>query len=491
MIAVLNFLFGGASDFDAVVPGIVAGTLAVFVAWRLAQAAFGSEAAIATSIILATSGIAIAFGRSAMTESMFVLMWLLAMLAGARFLTSPGPGRAIMLGIAVGLAQLTKYNGALTGVIVSLTAVADVLIVPRGKPRDLRAFRRRIFWGIFAAIIAAGCYAPWFLFVEDHGGYRELMRHHGGYVTGLSRWIPNLRLQLAQGWVFQRQPLLMVLSLFMLANLRQAISSRKGRLDYAWIACLAVLPNAPAFIAAWSVPRVWSRSNVAGRMIAVWLVTMFLLTPIYHPYARLWLPFALASLMLSANFLFGETVSPEAGRAVGQEFRRVRASTILMIAAYLAITFWTVKPSTIVGGHDLPSVWSDRSNLRKEIGARVDQVQEASNRGRAIHLLLNPAGRRALALELGARPLGQGRFVVVESFGKWRPESGPILVDLSLLTGQEANELPALSRGTSGSAANTQERQSARRGLITLLDLAPGVALGEPLPLMGIEWIDR
>ena len=47
------------------------------------------------------------------------------MAAGGRFLEKPGPARAILLGLAVGAAQLVKYNGWLAGAIVAATACLE------------------------------------------------------------------------------------------------------------------------------------------------------------------------------------------------------------------------------------------------------------------------------------------------------------------------------------------------------------------------------
>ena len=52
----------------------------------------------------------------------FLLFWLLALIAGQRFLERPTASRAFVLGLAVGVAQLFKYNGWLAGAIVVLTA---------------------------------------------------------------------------------------------------------------------------------------------------------------------------------------------------------------------------------------------------------------------------------------------------------------------------------------------------------------------------------
>lgn len=491
-IAMSNFLFGGPSDFAAILPGILGGTLAVYLAFRLTRTIFGLQPGFVAAIMLAVSGMAVAFSRSAMTESLFVLTWLLAMLAGARFLVKPGFMTALPLGFAVGLAQLTKYNGALTGVIVALTALADVFFVSRGTPRDFRLFRRRILWGIVAAAIAAAVFAPWFLFVEEHGGYRALMRHHGSYVSGFRRWIPNLRLQLAQGWVFQAQLLSMAVgAVFSIFLCRTSWNTNKGPSNIEKMMVLVFLPNASVFASACSIPRTWSKGDIARRMVVVWWVAMFSLTPLYHPYARLWLPFYLASLVLAANWVFVIDHQAESRQAGALSSKKPSFAFGVAVLAFVALTSWSVDLAAWGGMRGLPTVWSNRTDLRNEIATHAEKIRQTTARGQTVHLLINPAGRRALALELGARPSGPGRLSVVENLANWQARNGPILIDLSLIGPNDPGSLTDVPRETLEKIVTSSvERNGAHRGLITLLDLAPGVALGEKMPATGLIWLE-
>ena len=90
-----------------------------------------------------------------------------------------------MLGLAVGVAQLVKYNGWLAGAIVAATALLGpvVSVDERTRSRLLRTFG----WGVLAAVVAALVEWPWFRFVEAHGGYAALLRHQRGYLDGPQR----------------------------------------------------------------------------------------------------------------------------------------------------------------------------------------------------------------------------------------------------------------------------------------------------------------
>ncbi len=123
------------------------------------------------------------------TDATFLVAWLAAMIAGGRFLEKPGPWRAVVLGLAVGAAQLVKYNGWLAGAIVAATALLGPVVSAeeRFRPRVVRTFG----WGLLAAVVAAIVEWPWFRFVEAHGGYAALLAHQRGYFDGLGKWPAN------------------------------------------------------------------------------------------------------------------------------------------------------------------------------------------------------------------------------------------------------------------------------------------------------------
>ncbi len=108
----------GVSDYAAIVVAIIAGIATIPVAGWLGRRTFGPGAGAATATFAALAMAHVAFSRKALTDAPFLLAWLLAIGVGGRFLERPGFVRAIVLGVAVGVAQNFKYNGWLAGVIV-------------------------------------------------------------------------------------------------------------------------------------------------------------------------------------------------------------------------------------------------------------------------------------------------------------------------------------------------------------------------------------
>ena len=127
----LSYLFFGVGDVAAVLVSIVAGTLTIPAVGWVARRTFGSGAGAAAAAFTAFSGAHIAFSRMALVDASFLLFWVLAIGQGQRFLERPKPLRAVSLGLAVGIAQLFKYNGWVSGVIVALSAGLWLLIPSR------------------------------------------------------------------------------------------------------------------------------------------------------------------------------------------------------------------------------------------------------------------------------------------------------------------------------------------------------------------------
>ena len=311
----LAYDFLGAGDVSAILVSIVAGTLTIPAVGWLASRTFGRGAGGTASAFVAFSGPHIAFSRMAMTDASFLLFWILAIGQGQRFLERHNFPRAVMLGVAVGLSQLFKYNGWLAGLMVAFSALAWPIF-----RRDERTKRNAFAlwgWGLFAAFVAAIVYWPWFRFVEAHGSYRGLMAHHRSYVGGVSSWPGHLVMQLAQeerlsggiGWRL----------LGGLAAVAGLLSMRREfEIGRQFLPCLAivafgltalsVVPHVGLWIElCWIIPAIYTRwrdATTGQFLLLVGWAMLTVLTPFYHPYARLWLPIqAFGWIFLGGSFL--------------------------------------------------------------------------------------------------------------------------------------------------------------------------------------------
>ena len=299
------------SDVAAILPSILAGTLAIPAAAWLARRTFGAGAGAAAAALVAHSGFHVGFSRLALTDASFLDCWILALVCGQRFLERPRLSNATALGLSLGLAQWFKYNGWLLGMFIVLAACLGVLEDTKERHRS----RIQAVWGlgILAGLVAGALYWPWFAFVEVHGGYAGLLKHHQSYMGGINSWLPHLRLQLDQiaalsgGPAWNLSEFVAAVVCCYLVHLPQG----KPKRFRAWLLLQAIFTLVvvlfPSYLY-WSLGAVWildrrQRQSPGNRLLAVAWVGLSILTPYYHPYARLWLPLHFLGWIMAAHLI--------------------------------------------------------------------------------------------------------------------------------------------------------------------------------------------
>jgi dolichyl-phosphate-mannose-protein mannosyltransferase len=353
----LSYLVFGVNDLAAILVSICTGTLSIpLVAW-LAHRAFGRGAGGAAAAFAALSGPHVAFSRMALTDVSFLFTWLFALALGQKFLERPSPGRAAIFGCAVGLAQLFKYNGWISGAIVVTCAICDLVVHPaRWQTRSTAATWG---WGLLAVACACMVYWPWFRFVDLHGGYGALLAHQRSYLGGLASWPRHLALQLNQTEFLSGGPRWLACT-GVAAGLAAAIGLwddllSPGAIWTVFLATLAVvaLCLVPGFsctvaIVFLLVGTLLTRRPGRTRSVqlpAVGWALLGVLTPFYHPYARLWLPieaigwlFLGGGVAISQSWLAAPTGPMASTRAGGS--RRLSALALALSALVIAVIFW-------------------------------------------------------------------------------------------------------------------------------------------------------
>jgi 4-amino-4-deoxy-L-arabinose transferase-like glycosyltransferase len=127
------------------------GTGTVVATGFLGRRAVGVRAGLVAAALAAAYPMMIAFDGSVRSESLYVLLVALALLAAYRLRDRPTKRRAALLGVAIGLAALTR--GEALALVLLLGVPAALLAVPERRPRL-----------VLLAATAAGCalvVAPW------------------------------------------------------------------------------------------------------------------------------------------------------------------------------------------------------------------------------------------------------------------------------------------------------------------------------------------
>lgn len=405
----------GVSDVAAVLVAIACGVAMIPVAAWLGRRTFGPGAGAAAAGFAALSLAHVAFSRKALTDAPFLLTWFVAIGTAGRFLDRPGFLRALGLGLAVGVVQNVKYNGWVAGVVTIIAALGGLLGDP--EARRPAAVTRTFGWGLFAAFVSALVYWPWFQFVEAHGGYADLIRHHRSYVGGLGSWRSHWHQQLGQvvalsgsnGWGVLSGCVALAaagLAAYGRAGLsvdRSASRTRRGiaLLCGAAVVGLALIPEIGWWIGLGLSPVLLVGRSAAGRVLAAWWIVLSAMTPLYYPYARLWLPLHGASWLYLAAVACALLQAPAAPSMRWPVFwtpRRVFAGVAVLASSILG--------DRLVGGPRLPvrfplsTVFAPTDAL-KVVATEVNSpgVVPTDGPGVAVRVF----GRRPLAFYLATR----------------------------------------------------------------------------------------
>jgi dolichyl-phosphate-mannose-protein mannosyltransferase len=470
----------GVGDTPAILVSIAAGTATIPVAAWLGRRTFGPGAGAASAWLAALSGTHVAFSRMALTDATFLLTFLVALGLGMRFLERPGVGRALLFGLAVGLAQNLKYNGFLAGIIV---AGAWSLGLLRAENWRRGPLLRTLSLGLLAATLAALCYLPWYRFVESHGRYADLLRHQRSYTHGLASWPDHWRQQLAQAtalaglvsgrWTWAGPAAL--LAVLSATAGRRSVEARSRWMRVVILALIAaailgVMPAMAWWLALVAAPSLLRSARPGHRVVAVGWIGLSMLTPFYHPYARLWLPVEALEWLLVGGLavrLAGVAALPSRswGQALGG-WRRARLPIAALLVALVG-SWWTT-----FGGRSPPVVWPwllmPSDGLRRE-GQALSRMVKRMLPTRPARVL----GRPALLFYLGLDGVAVERARDAKALGP-AGQAGPpawTLLDEAQLRQESADQWPR------GYLYTDSDHRHPPTGP-TLLDLDPGAAFG-------------
>ena len=438
----LSYVIFGVADFSAILVAIVCGVFTIPTAAWVGRRTFGPGAGAAAAAFAALSLAHIAFSRKALTDAPFLLCWLLAFGIGGWFLEKPGAWRAVLLGLSVGIAENFKYNGWIAGVIVALAGIFGLFAAGSNRPR--RSVAETFGFGLLAALVSALCYYPWYAYVERHGGYSALIQHQRGYLGPNGTWLSYLRQQLAQvialsggvGWGMLTWTVAWFASA--LVVMRKGEGAAPSRLSpfRLFLGCLigvvaiTTVPDLGWWVGlAWAV-RLALDARSTYRMLASFWLILSVMTPFYHPYARLWLPLHATGWLLLAGAVvrfgpFLETLPThwENRKRLPRQF--IAQLVVMLICITVAKTHWGPVGPRILSPM---RIFARTDNLR-EVAARIANMPTPKkNRGIKFRVLArrplyfyfaligaNPVQLLASATSLTSGPGSTGDWAVLDS----------------------------------------------------------------------------
>ena len=174
----------GLSSVAPFLPSMFLGSLTILSLWWLGRCMFGQSAGLLLVYVVGLSDFHILFSRMAMTD-VPVLFWIsLAVGIGMQGIQSRSVRTMALAGLCAGVAWWTKYTGWLAlAILLSGTGFWWILA---GR-REISAGQLVKLLGSTAAV-AILVWWPWYVMLNDVGGYAAVAANHNAYLIGLSGW---------------------------------------------------------------------------------------------------------------------------------------------------------------------------------------------------------------------------------------------------------------------------------------------------------------
>jgi len=358
LIGVLYRLLGRPSEMAAIGINLAAGAATVPLVYWIGRRWCGRAAGIFAAVVVAGGEFQIAYSRAALTDTLFAFLFVLSLALIAMCLEQQQWLRAGFAGLAVGACWNVKYHGWLVLAIALLAIGARAAV---GRQNWQQTKKLLSLWCVVAAV-AFLCFLPWLVYTELHlGGYRAVEEFHRRFAD--YRWLANLMRQAQMQVYFEGRLSRIAPSLAFLAAacLARAKAPKAPFLVAGSLVLLAsgyLLGGAGTWflLSLFGAVVALRRSNeFMGSLLVLTFVVLFVLTPLYRPYARLLLPW-----MLAAQLLAGLGVAGLASIA-GAKFRGlggpVMAGAGVALLAVLAATLGLRREAK-------GSAWGERTGDR-------------------------------------------------------------------------------------------------------------------------------
>ncbi|MEE3326829.1 MAG: glycosyltransferase family 39 protein [Myxococcota bacterium] len=198
--------FTGDPERVGVVISVLAGSLCVLVFYAFLRRIWNVRVATVGAFLLAIHPYAIRFSSSVQSEALYLLLFVGSVALLLRALDRPGFANALFCGVVVGLAYLTRPEGAVVGVVGAMAA--GVLWLRRFWPGVTLL---RVWVGLLLGFALAAL--PYVLSLKSVTGVWQLsqkksilvlmglMQHQGGYGTELV-WTVSERFLWISGFLF-------------------------------------------------------------------------------------------------------------------------------------------------------------------------------------------------------------------------------------------------------------------------------------------------
>ena len=306
LVGLSYFIFGGPSDTAAILVNVLLGTLTIGLVWWIGRSWFSPQVGIGAAALLAFSEYHIGLSRTALSDVAFALFFLLALVMIVTTFQRQSISRAIIAGLTVGLAWNTKYHGWFA------LFIAGLALLPFAWRRRMdKSFLKRSFflWGVMVAV-AVACYLPWALYVQSQpGGYAALAKYQNSFIN--RHWFNNLWWQMQnqlffEGWLSRASVPIAFLSILLVSHQRACQTLRFFLILFLLTTSTLLIGSSGTILLLTlvGIPTLLRKPVLfPGWLVLGWMTIWFFSTPVYRPYARLVLPFTIATYLVACLWI--------------------------------------------------------------------------------------------------------------------------------------------------------------------------------------------
>lgn len=339
------------------------GALTAPLLFALVRESASRGSAAGAGVLLATSDFHVHYSRMALTDVSFTFLLLLALLLFTRGFRTDRMSTYLMAGIVVGFAWLTKYHGWLAGLVA---------ILAHGPRLKERGVQLRL---IASASMAIALYAPWYFHVESlPGGYAALTAEQGRFLSDWTNLVQHIWLQV-DAQRFLESPLSGVG--FALALMTKVCIDQRTdwKIALMFVPALLLFQMSLGSCIALFLMWVATGRNLRSipRHVLVATVLFAVLTPLYHAYPRLALPFVCG---------FWMCVVPSMGRLTSFSPRTAVIATLLAAGAVVV-----AGPTSENAASSVRGPWASTDGLQRASRLLARQFKEAPR----IYVFAEPA----------------------------------------------------------------------------------------------------
>jgi 4-amino-4-deoxy-L-arabinose transferase-like glycosyltransferase len=431
LVSFSYWIYGAPADTPAIVVNLVFGTATIFLVWWIVRRWLGDDAALAGASLVAFSDYFVTNARVALTDTVFGFLFLLSLGLVAHASEKRSLVWSFVAGIAVGLAWNTKYHGWLP--LLTALLVPAMAYVKLESPR----FKQLLICWLIMCAVAVACYLPWAFYIQAQpGGYLALSKYQRTFLS--IQWLPNLwrqiRMQIyLDGWLTRVAPAGAALFALLLHPERW-----KGH-RWAIVALVTSLLAAGLFVGGVTVTAVAAIVSLPvlfrrAPYLLAGLVLLFLMTPLYHPYARLCLP-----LLLCASAAAGTAIARLASASLWWHRlsgARIAVAIGLSVAVILFSAIWVIPKKTV-------NTWMATDSGRRAVETMSQRLPTDSivfvHGAPEIAFYFQTHGIKTIPIDSpidrpeNTRYFRQGllrHFLVTSIYSRWEPKSRELLQSL-------------------------------------------------------------